>query len=215
MIILKDAFVLPLNDGNDFGQYSLLIDGDKIFDMAAKNELAPAEKDKTRFQKWIEKYGNDTEVIDCSSKIIIPAVVNSCMKSEAVFIKYLMKNRHYENTTVDLYTDFVFNYLYQESLSDEFVKDLERIYRFSFGKALKSGVGMFNEFSMRKDTSHLEPVSSAIRYTGQKISMCYPIRQETEIIQKYKNLNLSYYFTDENQMTVYDLSNITDMKRTV
>ena len=213
MIILKDAYVLTLNPGNEFGQYSLLVEGNKVHDMTAKNELAPAEKDKTKYQKWIERYGSDAEVIDCSSKIIIPAIVNSCMKSEAVFIKYLMKNRHYESTTGDLYTDFIFNHLYQDSDSAEFIKDLERIYRFSFGRALKSGVGMFNEFSMRKDMSHLEPVSSALRYTGQKISMCYPIRQETEIIQKYKNLNLSYYFTDENQMTVYDLSNITEMKR--
>ncbi len=213
MIILKDAYVLTLNPENDFGQYSILIDEGSILDITAKSELTSAERDKTKFQRWVEKYGSNAEVIDCSKKIIIPAVVNSCMKSEAVFIKYLMKNRHYENTAGDLYTDFLFNYVYQDSASAEFVKDLERIYRFSFGRALKSGIGMFNEFSMRKDMSHLEPVSSALRYTGQKISMCYPIRQEIDTIQKYKNLNISYYFTDENQMTVYDLSNITEMKR--
>lgn len=213
MIILKDAYVLTLNQGNEFGQFSILIEENKILDMAGIAEPAPAEKEKTKYQKWIEKYGNDTQVIDCSSKIIIPAVVNSCMKSEAVFIKYLLKNRHYENTAGDLYTDFIFNYLYQDSDSAEFIKDLERIYRFSFGRALKSGTGMFNEFSMRKDMSHLEPVSSALRYTGQTISMCYQIRQDIETIQKFKNLNPSFYFTDENQMTVYDLSNVTDLKR--
>ncbi len=213
MIILKDAYVLTLNQENDFGQHSILIEGNTVIGIAGKTELAPAEKDKTKLQKWIEKYGNDVEIIDCSSKIIMPALINSCMKSEAVFIKYLMKNRHYENTTGDLYTDFIFNYIYQDSASAELVKDLERLYRYSFGKALKSGVGMFNEFSMRKDMSHLEPVSSALRYTGQRISMCYPIRQDLDTIQKYKNLSLSYYFTDENLMTIYDLSNITEMKR--
>lgn len=212
MIILKDAYVLTLNPGDEFGRYSLLIDGKVILDIAGKGELAPAEKDKTKYQKWIEKYGSSTEVIDCSTKIIIPAIVNSCMKSEAVFVRYLMKNRHYENTTGDLYTDFIFNYLYQDSSSADFLKNLERIYRYSFGKALKSGIAMFNEFSMRKETSHLQPVTSALRYTGQKVSVCYPIKHEKETIQKYKNLNLSFYLTDENQMTVYDLSNITELR---
>jgi cytosine/adenosine deaminase-related metal-dependent hydrolase len=213
MIILKDAFVLTLNPQNDFGQYSILIDGNTITEIAATGELAPAERDKTKLQKWIEKYGSYAEVKDCSSKIIMPAVVNSCLKSEASFIKYLMKNRHYENNSGDLYTDFIFNYLYQDSTSAELQKDLERIYRYSFGKALKSGIGMFNELSMRKDMSHIEPVSSAQRYTGQKVTIGYPMRQDYDSFNKYKNIEPAYYFTDENQMTVYDLSSITELKR--
>ncbi len=212
MKILKDAYLLTLNPAYEFGRYSLLIDGNLIRDIAGDKETAPGEIDKTKLQTWIERYGSDAEVTDCSSKIIIPAVVNSCMKSEAVFIKYLMKNRHYESTAGDLYTDFIFNYLYQDSGSAELLKDLERIYRFSFGKALKSGTCMFNEFSMRKDMSHLEAVSSALRYTGQRISMCYPVKHEPEALQKFRDLNISFYFTDENQLTVYDLSSMTELK---
>lgn len=213
MLILKDAYVLTLNSGNDSGRYSLLIDGNSIIDITAFGELAPAERDKTKLQKWVEKHGSYAEIIDCSSKIIMPALMNSCLKSEAVFIKYLMKNRHYESTAGDLYTDFIFNYLYQDSASDELKTDLHNIYSYSYLRTLKSGVSMFNEFSMRKDTRHLQPVTDVIKRTGQIVSACYPIRQDIEIVKEHWRINPSYYFTDENQMTIYDLSNMTELKR--
>ena len=213
MIILKDAYVLTLNQNDDFGRYSILIDGKNIVEISRTGEIAAAEREKTKFEKWIEKYGSSAEIIDCSSKIIIPAIANACLKSEGTFIKYLMRNRHYENTTGDLFTDLVFNYLYQDSDSDEHKKTLESIYRYSFAKNLKSGVGMINEFSMRKDMSHLEPVLDAQKLSGQRISACYPIRQEFESLEPFRQINPSYYFTDENQMTIYDLSNMTGLKR--
>jgi hypothetical protein len=213
MLILKDAYVLTLNENNDFGRYSLLIDNNEIIDMTVFGEVAPAEKEKTRLQKWIEKHGSYAEIIDCSNKIIMPAVINSCLKSEGVFIKYLMKNRHYESTAGDLYTDFIFNYLYQDSASDELKNDLTNIYSYSYLKSLKSGIAMFNEFSMRKDIRHLQPINDLVKKTGQIASACYPIRQDYEVIKEFSLINPSYYFTDENQMTVYDLSNMTELKR--
>jgi cytosine/adenosine deaminase-related metal-dependent hydrolase len=212
MYILKDAYVLTLNSNCDFGQYSILIDGKTIIDMTPSGEISPAEHDKTILQKWIEKHGSYSEIIDCSSKIIMPALVNSCLKSEGVFIKYLMRNRHYESTTGDLFTDFIFNYLYQDSASDELRTDLENIYRYSFSKNLKSGVAMFNELSMRKDMRHLSPISSVQKDTGQRVSVCYPIKQDIKNSEPYNNISPAYYFTDENQMTIYDLSNMTELK---
>ncbi len=214
MLILKDAYVLTLNPNDDFGRYSLLIDNNTIVDITPFGELAPAEKEKTKLQKWIEKHGSYAELIDCSSKIIMPAVINSCLKSEAVFIKYLMKNRHYESTAGDLYTDFIFNYLYQDNSSEELSNDLKNIYNYSYVKSLKSGIAMFNEFSMRKDTRHLQPITDIVKQTGQIASVCYPIRQDFEAIKDFYRINPSYYFTDENQMTIYDLSNMTELKRT-
>jgi cytosine/adenosine deaminase-related metal-dependent hydrolase len=206
MFILKDAYVLTLNPNCDFGQYSILIDGNNIIDITQSGEIVPAEKEKTILQKWIEKHGSYSEIIDCSSKIIMPALVNACLKSEAVFIKYLM------STAGDLYTDFIFNYLYQDSASDELRTDLENIYRYSFSKNLKSGVAMFNEFSMRKDMRHLDPISNVQRNTGQKVSVCCPIKQDLKNTEPYTNISPAYYFTDENQMTIYDLSNMTELK---
>lgn len=213
MIILKDAYVLTLNSNNDFGRYSVLIDGNSIEDITAFGEPAPAEREKTKLQKWVEKHGSYAEIIDCSSKIIMPSVINSCLKSEAVFIKYLMKNRHYESTSGDLYTDFIFNYLYQDSASEDLENDLRNIYSFSYLKALKSGISMFNEFSMRKDIRHLQPITEVIKRTGQIVSACYPIRQDIDIVREFWRINPSYYFTDENQMTIYDLSNMTELRR--
>lgn len=213
MIILKDAYTVTLNHKDDFGLYSVLIDGKNIIDITRKGELAPVETEKTKFEKWIEKYGDSAEIIDCSSKIIIPSVANACLKSEGSFIKYLMRNRHYENKSGDLFTDLIFNYLYQDSASEELENTLRSIYSYSFAKSLKSGIGMFNEFSMRKDIRHLTPVSEVVKLTGQKISVCYPIRQEAEMLEPFSNINPSYYFTDENQMTIYDLSNMTELKR--
>jgi cytosine/adenosine deaminase-related metal-dependent hydrolase len=203
MFILKDAWVLTLNSNCDFGQYSILVDGKTIIDITQSGGM---------LQKWIEKHGSYAEIIDCSTKIIMPALVNSCLKSEAVFIKYLMKNRHYESTTGDLYTDFIFNYLYQDSASDELRNDLENIYRYSFSKNLKSGVAMFNEFSMRKDMRQMSPISSVQKDTGQKITVCCPIKQDIENAEPYANIKPAYYFTDENQMTIYDLSSMTELK---
>ena len=214
MIILKDAYVLTLNSNDDFGRYSILIDGKNIIDITPAGELDPAEKDKTKLAKWIEKYGSSAEIIDCSSEIIIPAIANACLKSEGTFIKYLMRNRHYENKTGDLFTDLIFNYLYQDSESEEHKEILESLYDYSFAKNLKSGIGMINEFSMRKDMRHLEPILDAQKLTGQRISACYPVRQEFESLEPFRQINPSCYFTDENQMTIYDLSNMTDLKKT-
>jgi len=213
MIILKDAYVLTLNPNDDFGRYSILIDGKNIIDITPAGELDPAENDKTKLAKWIEKYSSSAEIIDCSSKIIIPAIANACLKSEGTFVKYLMRNRHYENKTGDLFTDLVFNYLYQDSESDEHKEILESIYSYSYARNLKSGIGSINEFSMRKDIRHLEPMLDAHKLTGQRISACYPVRQEFETLEPFRQINPSYYFTDENQMTIYDLSNMTDLKK--
>jgi hypothetical protein len=112
MIILKDAYLVTLNHNNDCGKFSVLINEDRIADIA-KTEYSIEGDPPTKFQRWLEKYDR-AEIIDCRKKIVMPAVVNSCIKSEGAFIKNLLKNRHYENTKGDLYTDFMFNYIYQE-----------------------------------------------------------------------------------------------------
>jgi len=205
--ILKDAYVLTFNRNNDFGRYSLLLNESKITDMADSTA-----KGKAKVDKWIELYQGSAEIVDCSRKIIIPPLVNSCLRSEGSLIHYLLKRRHYEKAEEDLCTDLIFNYLYQELAGEGIQTDLLNIYDYSFNRALRSGVAYLNEFSLRKDTNHLVPITNAMNTTGQIVSVCYPIKQDSNTVRDYKYLNPSFYITQENQLTVYDISGITELK---
>ena len=207
MKILKDAYVLTFNRNNDFGRYSLLLNESKITDMADSTAKGNAKVDK-----WIEQYQGSAEIVDCSRKIIMPPLVNSCLRSEGSLIHYLLKRRHYEKAEEDLCTDLIFNYLYQELTGEGIQADLLNIYDYSFNRSLRSGVAYLNEFSLRKDTNHLAPITKAMNATGQSVSVCYPIKQDSNTVRDYKYLNPSFYITQENQLTVYDISGITDLK---
>ena len=169
-------------------------------------------KGSGKVEKWIEQYQGSAEIIDCSGKIIMPPLVNSCLRSEGSLLHYLLKRRHYEKAEEDLCTDLIFNYLYQEMPGEGIQKDLLNIYEYSFNRSLKSGVAYMNEVSLRKDTNHLLPITNAVKKTSQDISVCYPIKQDTNTIRDYKYLNPSFYVTQENQLTVYDISGITELK---
>jgi cytosine/adenosine deaminase-related metal-dependent hydrolase len=205
--ILKDAYVFSFSSGYGFGKYSILINENKITDIA---ESTP--EGQLKLDKWIEQYSGRADVVDCSRKLIIPPIVNSCVKSEGLPIHYLMKKRHYESPEDDLCTDLIFNYLYQELPGEDAIADLENIYRYSFNRLLKSGISYFNEFSLRKDINHLHPVTTVLKQTSQHAGVCYPITQDINTIRDYKYLNPSFYLTQENHLTVYDISNITELK---
>lgn len=207
MIILKNAYVLTFNRNLDFGRYSVLINDNKITDIA---DSTP--KGISKVDKWIELHSSNCEIVDCTMKLIMPPLVNSCQKSEGSLLHYLLKRRHYERTEEDICTDLIFNYIYQELPSETTQADLANIYDYSFNRALKSGVEYINEFSLRKDTNHFAPVTNAFKNTGQKITLCYPIKQDINLIRDYKFLNPSYYLTQENLLTVYDISNITELR---
>ncbi len=207
MIILKNAYILTFNKNLDFGRYSLLINDNKITDMADSTA-----KGISKVEKWIELHSSNCDIIDCTMKLIMPPLVNSCQKSEGSLLHYLLKRRHYEKAEEDVCTDLIFNYIYQELPSETTQADLTNIYNYSFGRALKSGVEYINEFSLRKDTNHYSPVSNAVKKTGQKVTLCYPIKQDINLIRDYKFLNPSYYLTQENLLTVYDISNITELR---
>lgn len=207
MKILKNAYVLTFNRNNDFGRYSILLNGNKITDMADSSAKGIAKVDK-----WIEQYSTSAEIIECTGMLLMPPLVNTCQKSEGALLHYLLKRRHYEKAEEDLCTDLIFNYLYQELPGEGHRQDLQNIYDYSFSRSLKSGVASLNEFSLRKDTNHLIPVTNASNTTGQNVSVCYPIKQDPNTIRDYKYLNPSFYVTQENLLTVYDISGITELK---
>src|SRR4030095_2695317 len=207
MKILKNAYVFSFNKDNHFGRYSILINENRITDMAETGALG-----QEKLNKWIQQYENRADIVDCSRKLVMPPVVNSCVKSEGSPIQYLLKHRHYENPEGDLCTDLIFNYLYQELPGDDTIADLQSIYNYSFNKLLKSGITMFNEFSLRKDINHFQPVSNALKQTSQNASICYSIAQDISTIRNFKFLNPSFYLTQENLLTVYDISNISELK---
>ena len=207
MIILKNAYVLTFNKNNDAGRYSILINENKITDIADSSAGG-----KSKLDKWTEQYRDTAEIIDCSGKIIMPPLINSCVKSEGALFHYLLKHRHYENSEDDLCTDLIFNYLYQELPGEEAKRDLENIYNYSFNRLLKSGILYFNEISLRKDTNHIAPISKILKKSGQKISLSYPIKQDINALRDYKFMNPSYYLTQEHLLTVYDVSVITELK---
>lgn len=219
MIILKDAYVLTLNPKNDFGKYSLLIDEEQIIDItpSTSNESSLKSEspagEQTKVNKWMERYSSSVEVIDCSGKLIMPPLVNSCLKSEGSLIRYLLRNRGYERSDDNLYTDFMFNYIYQELQTEEMRQDIANIYNYSFSRYLKSGVVYLNEFSLRKDFNHLNPISGSKKLTGQKINVCYPIKHDEQVTHSFKYLNPGYYLTDEGQLTIYDISKLTELKK--
>lgn len=206
MIILKNAYLFKFNRDNDFGRFSVLISENKISDIAESNA-----KGESKVEKWIELHPN-AEVIDCSKKMIMPPFVNSCVKSEGSLFHYLLKKKHYERSEEDLCTDMIFNYMYSELPGEETKEDLSNIYNYSYTKLLKSGVTAFNEFSLRKDANHLPLITNSIKKTGLKSSVCYPVKQDHNTIRDYKFLNPSYYLTQENNITVFDISGITELR---
>src|SRR5438132_3697183 len=118
MYILKDALVFTLNPVDDFCRYSFLIDNGLITDVIKKEKN---DKDKLYLKKydaWIKRYSK-ADIIECSHKIIIPSLTNSCLKSEGALIRYLLRRRQYESIASDLCTDFIFNYIYQDIPSSE------------------------------------------------------------------------------------------------
>src|SRR5258706_11077039 len=208
MIILKDAYVFSFSNNRGFGRYSIFINENKITDMVKSRDGRSADK----VNSWIEKYGTAAEVIDCADKIVMPMFVNACMKSEGSLIHYLLRNKHYEINKGDLYTDLIFNYIYQELQHDDINTDLNNIYTYSFAKSLKSGIKAFNEFSLRKDSNHLSHISNALKVTGQTASVCYSVKQDVNTLRDYKYLNPAYYLTDENTLTIYDITNIAEIR---
>lgn len=206
MIIFKNAFVLNLNHNPEFGRYSILVNGNKITDIADNSSTG-----KEKVEKWIEQH-IEAEIIDCTWKLIMPPLANACLRSEASLIYYLMKRRNYEKAEEDLCTELIFNYLYQEIPGNTLTEDLQNIYDYSFIKSAKSGTGYINEFSLRKDTIHLHPITNAIKKTGQSIIVSYPIKQDPSVIRDYKYLNPAVYVTQENLLTVFDISGITELR---
>jgi cytosine/adenosine deaminase-related metal-dependent hydrolase len=213
MIILKDAYVLTLNPKNEFGRYSLLIDEERIVDITKSEVSARPEGEQTKVNSWLEHYSNDVEVVDCCNKVIMPPLVNSCLKSDGSLIKYLLRYRGYEKSDDNLYTDFMFNYIYQELQTEEMKQDIANIYNYSFSKHLKSGAVYLNEFTLRKDSNHLIPITASRKLTGQKINVCYPIKHDEQTYNSYKHINPAYYLTDESQLTIYDISQLTEQKK--
>lgn len=208
MIILKNALVLSYNKNNTFGRYSILINENRITDMAESGSKAGYDK----LKKWLEMYSNQAEVVDSSRKLIMPPFVNPCVKSEGLALHYLLKQRHYESKEADLCTDLIFNYLYQEMPGEETLADLQNIYNYSFYRQLKSGTTRFNEFSLRKDINHFQPIQNMIKKSQLQVSVCFPAAQDVNTLRDYKYLNPSFYLTQENHLTVYDISNITELK---
>ncbi len=155
MIILKNAYVLTFNRNNDFGRYSLLINDSKVTDIA---DATPSGEQKVK--KWVEQHSGTAEVIDCSRKLIMPAFINSCVKSEGALLHYLLKHRHYENVDEDLCTDLIFNYIYQELPREDAKTDLENIYRYSYNRVLKSGNTCLSELSLSERYNHINPNSN-------------------------------------------------------
>lgn len=207
MIILKNAYLFTFNKDFSFGRYSILINNGKISDIADSTQSG---LDKLR--QWEEIHKDSAQITDCTNKIILPPFVNSCLRSESALIHYLLKRRHYENINDDLCIELIFNYLYNELPSEQVLLDLTNIYEYSFFKSLKSGILFLNEFSLRKDSNHLYPISKTINKTFQTISVCYPIKQDPNIIRDYKFLNPAVYITNENYLTVYDISAINELR---
>ncbi|MCX7878337.1 MAG: amidohydrolase family protein [Ignavibacteria bacterium] len=205
MFILENAYVLTLNENNDFGRYSILIKDKLIDDIADKSTVGEA-----KLRKW--KESGSFEIIDCTDKLIMPPFVNACLRSEATLIHYLLKKRNYEDTEGDLCTELIFNYLYKEIPGEDTKRDLDNIYKYSLVRNLKSGVLYLNEFSLRKDINHIPYIIDSINITGQRVSVCYPIKQDSEVIRDFKYLNPSYYLVNENHITVYDISQIKELK---
>jgi len=213
MIILKNALLFSFSKQNDFGRYSVLISQNRI-QQIVKSKESGSHND--RVNSWIGKYGPSAEVVDCTHKIVMPPFINSCQRSEGTLIHYLLRKRHYERNDGDLYTDLIFNYVYQELQHEEITRDLTNIYNYSFLKSLKSGIAGFNEFSLRNDTNHLSHISSALKMTGQRALVSYPIKHDAGILQTYKtgsSLSPAYYLTDENRLTLYDLGGITELRK--
>lgn len=208
MIILTNASVFSFSANREFASYYILINGLKITDMIDVRDARAAEK----LKDWMGKYQDSAEVYDCTNKIVMPTFINACLKSEGALINYLLRNRHYEVHDGDIYTDLIFNYIYQELEHSEINEDLDNIYNFSFARNLKSGISALNEFSLRKDGNHLSHITKALKITGQSASVAYPVRQEMEEIKMFKFLNPANYLTDENQLTMFDITSITELR---
>lgn len=207
MIIIKNAYIFTLNRNLPFGRYSLLINDSKITDIADSSAQGAS-----KLAKWVEQHSAHAEIVDCTNKLVMPPMVNSCVKSDGALLHYLLKRRHYEKVHEELCTDMIFNYLYQELPNEENKSDLAAIYNYSYNRLLKSGVFEFNEVSLRKDANHLTPITNTIKETSQKVSVCYPIKQDINTIRDHKYLTPSYYLTQENLLTVFDISNITELR---
>ena len=89
MKILKNAYVLTFNRNNDFGRYSVLLNGNKITDMADSSAKGTA-----KVEKWVEQYSASAEIIDCTNMLLMPPLVNTCQKSEGALLHYLLIRRH-------------------------------------------------------------------------------------------------------------------------
>jgi cytosine/adenosine deaminase-related metal-dependent hydrolase len=213
MLILKDAYLYTQNRNKEFGRYSICINEGRIADIIPSRTLKDDETEQPRVRKWIEQSDSQAQVIDCSAKLIIPPLINSCVKSEGTFVKYLLRNRRYEETKSDLCTDLIFNYIYQESETDEHIDILSTNYLYSLNRNLKSGVTRLNELSPRKDTNHLEPLKEITSRSRQSINCGYAIKQEQKFLEPFRELNLSYYLTDENLITVFDISKIAELRK--
>lgn len=207
MIILKNAYVFSFSNNIRFGRYSLLINESKITDIADSSAQG-----SSKLEKWIEQHSAYAEIVDCTNKLVMPPFVNSCVKSEGSLLHYLLKRRHYEKVEEELCTDLIFNQLYQELPGEETKSDLISIYNYSYNRLLKSGIQEFNEISLRKDANHLAPITNTVKQSGQKVSVCYPIKQDVNTIRDYKYLSPSYYLTQENLLTVFDISNINELR---
>lgn len=133
--IIKNAICLTFDSLNRIGNYTIIIKGNRIFDI----EYQSLEQDD---EKLLKKYPEAT-IYDAKNKILIPSFLNACKNSSHILSGIFFRNINYDELNTNISLRLIDNYFLK---SDNSV-DLLNLLRISFINSLINGECFINENS--------------------------------------------------------------------
>lgn len=133
--IIKNALCLTFDSLNRIGKYTIILKGNRIFDIEYNNSNI---EDET----LLKKYPTAT-VYDAENKILVPSFLNSFKNSSYILSGVFFRNVKYDDLTTNLSLRLIDNYF----LKNENSEDLLNLFRVSFLISLINGECFVNESS--------------------------------------------------------------------
>ncbi len=118
--IIKNALCLTFDSLNRIGKYTIILKGNRIFDIEYNNSNI---EDET----LLKKYPTAT-VYDAENKILVPSFLNSFKNSSYILSGVFFRNVKYDDLTTNLSLRLIDNYF----LKNENSEDLLNLFRVSF-----------------------------------------------------------------------------------
>ena len=188
--IIENGLVFTGDKQNRAGQMTLLIQNGRIGEIGRRAEV-------------LKMMYPNAEVIDATSKVLIPGFVDAHHTGESFILRYLTSNQPMSRWNKNPVIQRTFDYLRTEATYEEFLM----LYRLSYYAALKSGVTTLAEYGIDTPEHSLAAALEAIRQTNVRgfIGLHNGDQIEAARMLREKSIRFAFVIADEENLTTYNL----------